>query len=900
MADESELLRRTIALERRFLRPDRSPLDESILAGATGPEIWGRAIAAGRLPSSWADDPRRRFRASAAQLRRGPELTTESRASFDADGRCLTAVPIDRQAARLLASDPQGMLAAEQHVRELIAALVVFGIDARAPRIAWRLAGAAVERPEAGEPPLGQLRAPIQRVRELMQRLTGRLLEPPHPHVRFRLTHELLTWAHRRARALDLRIPDEFGPIAGRRLGELDDPFDPWLKLIATGYWPWLVSESTIELAAPFPTPSGSRPDKRGRPDMASVARSRPSSLWSERLSMLRLACMRGDRAWAERMWIRVPDTRDSSSAPLIHFAVYGGPELLDLLVAHDPKVDVDEPDDEGRTALMLAAGLPRQGPRGAQPREVDVPIGAVLGPASCAWLVARGARLEAQDLRGWTALHWAAHEGRVAGVAALVRQRAELDARDGFGRTPLLVALGDDVRELPLMTLREVIEALLSAGADADARDELGSTALHYLAASVHTERRSLARLLLQAGARPSRDRVGRAPADLAISPIAHEPAFDPRTPVAAGPGAWPARKRAVELERALTDDLHADGRAPLDTLAVWADWLQSQGDARGELLAAELEAGAVGRKRRRTRTVALERLSLALQAARDRGLRLADPGSMLGTPWIEVRRKHGMIVRARVDPSMLAISFVAALPALAALLDHEPLLTDLRLTCGALHHWPYLLATLTELDPVMQVRRLVLTDLPAEVPRLDMLAPVFPRVRELRLIGRGKLDSLTLDWPALEVLRIRHGDTSEWGRGGTAFELVAGQLHTLDLGLPIAGRARDEELAGFRALVEQLGPNLATLRLLPVAAEFLAALVDASPLPGLTTLVLERVRGQAIEQLADQLARTSASWFDRLERLELSVSATVFEQRGDVLELLRARLPKLEVSIR
>ena len=51
---------------------------------------------------------------------------------------------------------------------------------------------------------------------------------------------------------------------------------------------------------------------------------------------------------------------------------------------------------------------------------------------------------------------------------------------------------------------------------------------------------------------------------------------------------GAGDVRSR---LRRALTEDPDTAGRAPHDTLAVWADWLQSQGDARGEWLAAELE---------------------------------------------------------------------------------------------------------------------------------------------------------------------------------------------------------------------------------------------------------------------------------------------------------------------
>jgi hypothetical protein len=904
VADESELIRRMLALERRFLRPDRIALDVSILAARSGPEVWRRAIAAGCLPSSWADDPLRRFRATEAQVRRTPEPAAEAGGAGRA--RWLSAVPIDRQAARLLASDPQGMIEAEQHARELITTLLPFTDTARpsevgARRIVWWIAGCSVERPEAGGPPLAHLRAPIQRIRELMERLTGKWLEPPHPHVRFRLTHELLTWSHRWARALDLRIPDEFGLLAGRRLGELDNPFEPWLKVIATGYSPWLLTSSTIELAAGFPPPGGPRPDKRGRPGIARV--SSPSTLWAERLSALRLDCMRGDPAWVDRRRRQVVETRDPGSAPLIHFGVYGGPAVLDVLAAHGPALDVDAVDDEGGTALMLAAGLPRRGPLGADPRELEVPSAASLGPASIAWLLARGARLEVRDLRGWTALHWAAFECRRANIEVLVQRDAALEARDAFGRTPLLVALSDDTKARTFSALRETIEALLTAGADADARDDQGWTALHYLAAR-ETAGRGLASSLRRAGTQPSRDRLGRTPGDLDMSATSNrDPAFDPRTPVAAGPGPWPPRARATELERALTEDPDTAGRAPVDTLAVWADWLQNHGDARGELLAAELGTHALGRKRRHVRLRELEQVWLRLQAIGDRGLRLADHRRMLGDPRIEVRRVHGLVVRARVDPFRLAGSQAGSIglacQAVAALVEHEPLLVDLRLACPEIDRWPTLLASLRELGPAPQVRRLVLGDLPSEVPRVDVLAPVFPRARELRLIGRGKLDTLTLDWPGLEILRVRHGDTSEWGRGVSGFAITIDTLHTLDLGLPIGGRARDEEVAGFRSLIERAGPALRVLRLSPVAAEFLAVLI-AAPMPaGLTSLVLERVRGRAIEQLVDHLARGAATHFDRLERFELSVTAAVFQQHRVELTMLRERLPTLTITV-
>ncbi|RKO89799.1 ankyrin repeat-containing domain protein, partial [Blyttiomyces helicus] len=79
--------------------------------------------------------------------------------------------------------------------------------------------------------------------------------------------------------------------------------------------------------------------------------------------------------------------------------------------------------------------------------------------------LIRRGARVNAQDARGRTALHWAVARGDARMARMLLREGAEPRVRDANGRTPVHMAMGaDDGRAC----LREMVETL-SAGEDCD-----------------------------------------------------------------------------------------------------------------------------------------------------------------------------------------------------------------------------------------------------------------------------------------------------------------------------------------------------------------------------------------------------------------------------------------------
>jgi uncharacterized protein len=64
-----------------------------------------------------------------------------------------------------------------------------------------------------------------------------------------------------------------------------------------------------------------------------------------------------------------------------------------------------------------------------------------------------------AQEVARFSALHTAAHRGNVAAIEAAAAARADLNARDSYGRTPLHVAV--------FAKQREAVKALVKAGAN-------------------------------------------------------------------------------------------------------------------------------------------------------------------------------------------------------------------------------------------------------------------------------------------------------------------------------------------------------------------------------------------------------------------------------------------------
>ena len=96
-----------------------------------------------------------------------------------------------------------------------------------------------------------------------------------------------------------------------------------------------------------------------------------------------------------------------------------------------------------------------------------------------------------------WTELHTKAAQGDVEGVLTEIANGADINARHLYGWTPLQLALAHctDEKALP------IVNALIDHGADVDAQENEGYTALHIAAFEHSTE---CVQALLDAGANP------------------------------------------------------------------------------------------------------------------------------------------------------------------------------------------------------------------------------------------------------------------------------------------------------------------------------------------------------------------------------------------------------------
>jgi len=165
-------------------------------------------------------------------------------------------------------------------------------------------------------------------------------------------------------------------------------------------------------------------------------------------------------------------NSRCSDGTTLLHVESMFGPEEVQALISRG--ADVSACNDHVETPLFYATD-------GDQPEVIDL-------------LVANGADVNWKSLdQGWTSLHAAAASGRPRAAEALLRNGADIEARDRLGITPLMVACYMDLKK------SDIANVFLAHGADVNAASKEGARPLHYVASE---GRDSLITRLLQAGA--------------------------------------------------------------------------------------------------------------------------------------------------------------------------------------------------------------------------------------------------------------------------------------------------------------------------------------------------------------------------------------------------------------
>ena len=171
-----------------------------------------------------------------------------------------------------------------------------------------------------------------------------------------------------------------------------------------------------------------------------------------------------------------------------IHGAARAGDlAAVRALIEKDVKLALAR-DEAGRTPLHLAAGNGR----------ADV----------AAYLVARGADVNAADNNAWTPLHAAAAADRDEVVGLLIEQKSALDARTSEGETPLAAAAGRGAAR--------AVARLLDAGAATEAANGYGRTPL--LLVARESGKADIASLLLGRKANvDAKDKFGDTPLTLA-----------------------------------------------------------------------------------------------------------------------------------------------------------------------------------------------------------------------------------------------------------------------------------------------------------------------------------------------------------------------------------------------
>ena len=269
------------------------------------------------------------------------------------------------------------------------------------------------------------------------------------------------------------------------------------------------------------------------------------SSGLSEALEKLFAAIRRNDLTEVSRLiesGIDVNATDPFGETPLMHAALHAGREVLESLLKHG--ADPDQANAAGATPLMRATadrdkmrllmGAGAQVDQRSQLGRTALLIAARRPGAGDAVgdLLAAGADPHVKDVRGVTPLMEAARAGDLDSIRVLIGAGAEVNERRKNGRTALMAAVrsrkqeavgfllehGTDVNlqagesvssnskdsALTMEAARGVpgiVRALIDQGADIEARNAMGYTALMQAACSDYVDAETV-KALLEAGA--------------------------------------------------------------------------------------------------------------------------------------------------------------------------------------------------------------------------------------------------------------------------------------------------------------------------------------------------------------------------------------------------------------
>ncbi len=248
------------ALGRACLRPRRAHIKKvrGLDRHVESPEeIWEAAATRGLIPTSWSEDPARRF------------TTEPSRWVRDAWRKYLSATPTDRLAALTLAADAKGVARAELSAREWHARRKPFGQEGTFAGVIWRVRpernrdglwvpwdygvdeiGASIgnettdhleQDGAAFRPPL---RAMVEAFEEGVMGRDGASETTPLDAVR---AHSVVlyasatirrTVAYDEAQRRDLTFSAAFGHVPkGARFADLANPHAPALDILQSGYY---------------------------------------------------------------------------------------------------------------------------------------------------------------------------------------------------------------------------------------------------------------------------------------------------------------------------------------------------------------------------------------------------------------------------------------------------------------------------------------------------------------------------------------------------------------------------------------------------------------------------------------------------------------------------------------